>query len=111
MKTREQWVEEVMQQIGIYTDRMLTLDKQTSIIKPIDLVKIINAEDKKLRALLLEVPDPEGWKLVKVVSTGTMSFAGAQTIRFDTTAINKLHTANLAYQAMIEASPEYKGES
>ncbi|MDR3386855.1 MAG: hypothetical protein P4L92_07360 [Rudaea sp.] len=54
---------------------------------------------------------PEGWKLVPVEPTDDMQLAGAESIRFETTAINKIWTANKAYRAMLAASPAAPAQS
>ncbi|HWW99515.1 hypothetical protein [Collimonas sp.] len=46
-----------------------------------------------------------GWKLVPADPTDAMQMAGAESIGFDTTAINKIWTGNKAYRAMIAAAP------
>ena len=53
MKTREQWVEEVMEQADKYA-----LDRVDCEYGNTDRDKWVNSY-KKLRAILLEVPDPE----------------------------------------------------
>lgn len=45
-----------------------------------------------------------GWKLVPNDPTDAMQMAGAESIRFDTTAINKIWTGNKVYRAMIAAA-------
>jgi hypothetical protein len=47
----------------------------------------------------------DGWKLVPIEPTDAMQAAGAQSIRLDTTAINKIWTGNKVFRAMIEAAP------
>ena len=48
---------------------------------------------------------PEGWKLVPVEPNDAMQAAGAQAVRIDTTAINKIWTGNAVFRAMIAAAP------
>lgn len=59
MKTREQWVEEVMCEVDYLINHYHTLN-------------IGYVAKEKLRALLLEVPDPKGWKLVPIEPTSEM---------------------------------------
>ncbi|CAI1110366.1 hypothetical protein [Serratia quinivorans] len=59
--------------------------------------------EKTCRAAMLAQPVRRGCKLLE--PTANMQAAGAAAIRFDTTAINKLFTANAVYRAMIEAAP------
>jgi len=103
-KTREQWVEEVMNQAEVYG---LEMDD-------------IETEKEKLRALLLEVPDPEGWKLTKIETTsgmlnkGVMKLLGCTASELDDypyqTMIGYEHEVDDIFKVMIAASPEYKGE-
>jgi hypothetical protein len=51
---------------------------------------------------------PEGYALVPIEPTGLMQAAGADAIRFDTTALNRIHMANRAYKAMLSAAKEPK---
>ena len=48
---------------------------------------------------------PPGWIAVKVAPDDAMQMAGAIAIRFDTTTLNKLFTANKVFEAMCKASP------
>ena len=48
---------------------------------------------------------PDGWKLVPVEPNDAMQAAGAQAVRIDTTAINKIWTGNAVFRAMIAAAP------
>lgn len=48
---------------------------------------------------------PDGWKLVPVEPNDAMQTAGAQAVRIDTTAINKIWTGNAVFRAMIAAAP------
>jgi hypothetical protein len=52
------------------------------------------------RAAMLAQP------VIPVEPTAAMQAAGAAAIRFDTTPINKLFTANAVYRAMLAAAPE-----
>ena len=45
------------------------------------------------------------WKLVPVEPQDDQQLAGAQAIRFDTTPINKMWTANKVYREMVAAAP------
>lgn len=47
----------------------------------------------------------DGWKLVPPEPNDAMQAAGAQAIRIDTTAINKIWTGNAVFRAMIAAAP------
>ncbi|WP_211474810.1 hypothetical protein [Collimonas humicola] len=47
----------------------------------------------------------DGWKSVPIEPTDAMQAAGAQSIRVDTTAINKIWTGNKEYRAMVAAAP------
>lgn len=49
---------------------------------------------------------PEGWKLVPVEPQDAQQAAGATAIRFDTTLINKMWTANKVYREMVAAAPQ-----
>ena len=48
---------------------------------------------------------PHSWTLVPAEPDGAMQAAGAQAIRIDTTAINKIWTGNAVFRAMIAAAP------
>ncbi|QYG08107.1 hypothetical protein [Janthinobacterium sp. PAMC25594] len=48
---------------------------------------------------------PDGWKLVPAEPNDAMQTAGAQAVRIDTTAINKIWTGNAVFRAMIAAAP------
>lgn len=48
---------------------------------------------------------PDGWKLVPVEPNDAMQTAGAQAVRIDTTALNKLWTGNAVFRAMLAAAP------
>ncbi|MGK5004124.1 hypothetical protein [Janthinobacterium sp. LB2P70] len=48
---------------------------------------------------------PDGWKLVLAEPNDAMQAAGAQAVRIDTTAINKIWTGNAVFRAMIAAAP------
>ena len=48
---------------------------------------------------------PDGWKLVPAEPTDAMQAAGAQAIRIDTTALNKIWTGNAVFRAMLAAAP------
>jgi len=52
----------------------------------------------------------EGWKLVPTEPQDMQQVAGAQAIRFDTTVINKMWTANKVYREMIAAAPAHPAE-
>lgn len=47
----------------------------------------------------------KGWKMVPVEPNDAMQAAGPGAIRFDTTVLNKMWTANAVYRAMIAAAP------
>ncbi|WP_061939458.1 hypothetical protein [Collimonas pratensis] len=47
----------------------------------------------------------DGWKLVPIDPTDAMQMVGAESIRLDTTAINRIWTGNKVYRAMIAAAP------
>ncbi|WP_082807130.1 hypothetical protein [Collimonas pratensis] len=47
----------------------------------------------------------DGWKLVPVDPTDSMQMVGAESIRLDTTAINRIWTGNKVYRAMVAAAP------
>ena len=49
---------------------------------------------------------PDGWKLVPCEPQDMQQAAGAQAIRFDTTLINKMWTANKVYREMVASAPE-----
>lgn len=49
---------------------------------------------------------PEGYVMVPVEPNDEMQVAGAQSIRFDTTVINKMWTGNAVYRAMLSAAQE-----
>ncbi|MGN1057219.1 MAG: hypothetical protein ACI4QS_10960 [Comamonas sp.] len=49
---------------------------------------------------------PEGWALVPVEPQDAQQAAGATAIRFDTTLINKMWTANKVYREMVAAAPQ-----
>lgn len=56
----------------------------------------------------LKVPPmavPHSWTLVPAEPDDAMQAAGAQAIRIDTTAINKIWTGNAVFRAMIAAAP------
>jgi len=53
-----------------------------------------------------ETVAPDGWVLVPKEPTDAMQAAGPAAIRFDTTIINKMWTANAVYRAMIAAAPQ-----
>lgn len=63
----------------------------------------------ELRALasapVQPVAVPHGWKIVPAEPSDAMQAAGAQAIRIDTTAINKIWTGNAVFRAMIAAAP------
>lgn len=46
------------------------------------------------------------WKLVPSEPQDEQQLAGAQAIRFDTTPINKIFTANRVYRDMVAAAPD-----
>lgn len=48
---------------------------------------------------------PHSWTLVPAEPDDAMQAAGAQAIRIDTTAINKIWTGNAVFRAMIAAAP------
>lgn len=48
---------------------------------------------------------PDGWKLVPAEPNDAMQAAGAQAVRIDTTAINKIWTGNAVFRAMLAAAP------
>lgn len=48
---------------------------------------------------------PKGWKMVPIEPDDAMQAAGPGAIRFDTTVLNKMWTANAVYRAMIAAAP------
>jgi len=52
---------------------------------------------------------PDCWQLVPVDPTSEMSTAGGLAVRIDTTAINKLWTANKVWQDMLKAAPKPGG--
>ena len=47
----------------------------------------------------------DGWKLVPAEPNDAMQVAGAQAVRIDTTAINKIWTGNAVFRAMLAAAP------
>ena len=47
----------------------------------------------------------DGWKLVPAEPNDAMQAAGAQAVRIDTTAINKIWTSNAVFRAMLAAAP------
>jgi hypothetical protein len=47
---------------------------------------------------------PEGFALVPLKPNDAMQLAGAEAIRMDTTALNKIWTANAVFRAMVEAA-------
>lgn len=49
---------------------------------------------------------PEGYALVPIEPDDEMQLVGAESVRIDTTPINKLFTANRVYKAMIQAAQE-----
>ncbi|HHU4726445.1 TPA: hypothetical protein ACUE4H_003447 [Klebsiella quasipneumoniae] len=54
---------------------------------------------------------PDGYVMVPINPTGEMQTAGGIAVKCETTALNKLWTANKVYQAMLAAAPqEVKGE-
>ncbi|WP_206615675.1 hypothetical protein [Raoultella ornithinolytica] len=54
---------------------------------------------------------PDGYVMVPINPTGEMQAAGGIAVKCETTALNKLWTANKVYQAMLAAAPqEVKGE-
>ena len=59
----------------------------------------------KRRAKHVAVAAPDGWQLVPKEPTDAMQAAGAGSIRFATTALNRLWTGNAAYRAMLAAAP------
>ena len=110
MKSREQWIDNVMDEVRTYAIAYENGDE----------------DDVKLRALLLEVPDPEGWKLVPFEPTDKMRYAGMDESplcikrMYDSKNGEPKYTGTLhgfsteavgdIFKAMIKASPEYKGE-
>lgn len=61
------------------------------------------------RAVQAAVPD--GWKLVPMEPQDMQQVAGAQAIRFDTTVINKMWTANKVYREMVAAATAHPAEA
>jgi hypothetical protein len=49
---------------------------------------------------------PDGWKLVPMEPQDMQQAAGVHAIRFDTTLINKMWTANKVYREMVASAPE-----
>ncbi|HDX8334826.1 TPA: hypothetical protein ROU65_001623 [Raoultella ornithinolytica] len=49
---------------------------------------------------------PDGYLMVPINPTGEMQTAGGIAVKCETTALNKLWTANKVYQAMLEAAPQ-----
>ena len=125
MKTREQWAEEVMDRACEYfTD--LQIIKSRGNASQVEQ-HVLHDQNKALRALLLEVPDPEGWKLVPFEPTDKMRYAGMDESplcikrMYDSKNGEPKYTGTLhgfsteavgdIFKAMIKASPEYKDES
>lgn len=51
--------------------------------------------------------DETKWKLVPVEPDDQMQAAGAGAIRFDTTVLNKIWTANAVFRANVAAAPDH----
>jgi hypothetical protein len=118
MKTREQWIEMVMKCAEDYKN--CAIFAAANIYDAETNVQHMVAAKKKLRALLLEVPDPEGWKLVPIEPTRAMVDCGMQGLIQCTSSELESYSIKLVdgyekdvrsvFKVMIAASPEYKGE-
>jgi len=79
----------------------------------IDSWAIMSNGGRAVAAYIAQPPQsaaiPEGYALVPLEPSTEQQTAGAQAVRIDTTAINKLFTANRVYREMIAAAPKQEG--
>ncbi len=85
--------------------------KGSGVLKLVGAIRQLEREARQPVASEQVAPVvPEGFALVPTEPTDEMQAAGAQAIRFDTTALNKLWTGNAVFRAMLAAAPSQQNE-
>ncbi|MDH1477785.1 hypothetical protein N5F13_25200 [Comamonas thiooxydans] len=76
------------------------------LVKCEEELTLLKAGMEMSKAAPTAVAVPDGWKLVPCEPQNMQQAAGAQAIRFDTTLISKMWTANKVYREMVASAPE-----